>query len=166
MNTTYRLQQAQPTPASAGSPAAARFPRLFRLVLAPALALVFSGLFASCATLNDHTLEITGSVTYRERIALPPGALLEVALADVTDPGTATPPLAERRIHITTSQPPIPFSLSYDSRLLQPGRQYAVQARITVDGQPWFITRTVNHAMDFGIIRHAQVILQRHPPTP
>lgn len=90
------------------------------------------GLASSLAYAADMT--VSGSVFYRERIALPGNASLRVELVDLAKPeavlGTATVAPA--------GQVPIPFGLVVDSAKLSTGQAYALQARIEVDGSTWF----------------------------
>lgn len=87
------------------------------------------------------TAVITGTVSYRERIALPPGARLEVKLLDVS---LADAPA--RTLAATTVRPrggvPIPYRLRVDRSRIRPGHSYALQAQIFVGRQLWFTTAT------------------------
>ncbi|MGE0241223.1 MAG: YbaY family lipoprotein [Parvibaculaceae bacterium] len=84
---------------------------------------------------------LRGRVTYRERIALPPEALLEVRLLDVSLADAPARSLAVTRVK-TRHRMPIPYRLRLDDAKIQRGRTYALQARITVRGKLWFITTT------------------------
>jgi uncharacterized lipoprotein YbaY len=95
---------------------------------------------------------VQGTVTYRQRIALPPTAVVEVALLDVSRADTAAETLAKQTIALDGRQVPVAFALPYDDRLIDPRHTYAVQARILVDGELWF-TNTSRYA----------VISQGHP---
>src|SRR6478672_5321917 len=82
---------------------------------------------------------IRGTATYRERMALPPGAVLAVALQDISRADAAAETLAEARIPIE-GQVPIAFALPYDPARLRPGRRYAVRGVIEIDGKVAFRT--------------------------
>jgi putative lipoprotein len=82
---------------------------------------------------------IAGEVTYRERIALPPDAVLVVELADVSLADAPATVIAKRRI-APTGQVPIKFDIGFDPEAIQKGRTYALQARITVGEGLMFIT--------------------------
>ena len=56
---------------------------------------------------------VSGTVFYRERMALPPGAALTVQLADVSKADAPADVIATETKMLTT-QVPVPFSLSYD----------------------------------------------------
>ncbi len=82
---------------------------------------------------------VTGTVVYLERMALPPDAVLEVRLEDVS---LADAPA--RTLGLSTNpqpgQVPIPFSVQYDPASVQPGHRYAVRATLRVGDALWFTT--------------------------
>lgn len=77
---------------------------------------------------------LSGTVTYRERSALPPGAIVEVKLVDVSRADVPATVLSEQRIRPAGRQVPLPFTLRYDPQAIRPRRTYAVQARILSGG--------------------------------
>lgn len=97
------------------------------------------GLFlAGCAT--DPTAggmirpTMSGTVTYRARMALPPSAVLTVRLLDITRPDAPAVVLSERSIS-NPGNPPIPFELSYPFGGIVAGRHYVIEARIEIAGR-------------------------------
>ena len=87
---------------------------------------------ALSASLAAQSARITGTVTYRERMAMPSSAMVEVTLEDVSRADVAAPVIARTRIE-RPGQVPVAFSLDYDPKLISATRRYAVRARI-VDG--------------------------------
>lgn len=93
---------------------------------------------------------LTGAVTYRARVALPAGAVIEVRLLDVSraDPsaslgaGAPADTLARTEVITRGEQVPVAFSLSYDPSVIQARRRYAVQATIAVEGRIAWRTTT------------------------
>lgn len=73
---------------------------------------------------------ITGSIAYRERIALRPGAVMQVTLSDISLADAAAPELASETRAIGANQVPLPFSLQIRSDALKPNMRYAVRATI------------------------------------
>lgn len=71
---------------------------------------------------------LTGTVTYRERIMLPPSATLTVRLTDVSRQDVAGMVLAEQVI--SPVKVPAAWSLSYDKAAIESTHTYVVQARI------------------------------------
>lgn len=92
-------------------------------------------------TLEDHE-SVTGTVTYLPRIALPPNAVVEVKLVDVSRADAPAIILASQQIMAQGRQVPFPFELVYDPEQIDPRFSYGVQARITVDGELRFISTT------------------------
>jgi len=87
---------------------------------------------ASVAEASDvtETASVTGTVTYRQRVALTPGAVVEVKLLDVSRADAPSVTIAEQVIKPAGRQVPIEFELRYDPRRIEQNRRYAVRARI------------------------------------
>ncbi len=85
-------------------------------------------------------LDITGSVAYRQRIALPPDAILIVRIQDVARAGAPARQLAEQRIELGGHQVPIPFATTIDRDLIGKKSRITVSARIEHKGKLLFIT--------------------------
>lgn len=110
------------------------------------------------------TSSITGSASYRERMALPPDAVLEVQLEDVS---RADAPAVE--IGGTTVQPvgqvPIRFEIPYDPARLQSGHRYQVRASIKAGGSLLFVTDTAYPVLGADGVRHVDMLLKRAMPA-
>lgn len=91
---------------------------------------------------------LSGKVFYREHVALPPEALLEVRLVDVSLADAPSRSLAVTRVK-TRHRMPIPYRLRFDAARIKERRTYALEARITVKGKLWFIT-TSRHTVFAG----------------
>ncbi|MFN4237481.1 MAG: YbaY family lipoprotein [Vogesella sp.] len=90
-----------------------------------------AGSLAACAT-RPGMGYVNGSAFYMERIAYPRDkTLLRVRLLDVSSGVPAV--LAEQTLEKVAT--PIAFSLCYDYAAITTGRQYAVDARLFVDGE-------------------------------
>ena len=81
-------------------------------------------------------LSFVGDVTYRERIALPPGATLRLQLVDLSLP--AAPPRIEVAAPIGEGEVPLNFTLNIDDTLFVAGTRFGLLAGITVDGMLLF----------------------------
>ncbi len=87
---------------------------------------------------------ITGTVTYQDRSALPPDAIVEVELADVSIADAPATVLATQTITVgDVQQAPFPFKLAYDPAAVNPASRYVVSARITIDGQLRYRSQTI-----------------------
>jgi uncharacterized lipoprotein YbaY len=82
---------------------------------------------------------ITGTAMYRERIALPPDAVLEATLEDVTRADAKADTIAQARIP-SPGNPPIAFSITYDPAKIASDRRYVVRAKILVKEKLLFVT--------------------------
>jgi len=85
---------------------------------------------------------VTGTVAYRERMALPPDAVVQVQLSDVSMQDARAQVLSEITLSPAGRQVPLPFELRYDPAKIQPRRRYAVRATIRGEGRLLFTTDT------------------------
>lgn len=80
---------------------------------------------------------IRGSATYRERMALPAGATLEVELLDISKADAPALVISSETVPVLR-QVPIPFSLTYDAAAIDPQHSYVLTARLVRDGETVF----------------------------
>ncbi len=102
------------------------------------LAIVMVG---ACTTMTPPSATISGTATYRERMALPPNAVFEATLEDVSR--ADAPSLVVASTRVTSPAVPIAFSIPYDPARIQANRRYVVRGRITLNGQLMFSSDTV-----------------------
>jgi putative lipoprotein len=102
---------------------------------------------------------INGTVAYRERMALPPGASVEIKLVDGSRADAPSGTIAETTI-VPEGQVPVAYRLTYEASDILPGRSYALQARITVGGRLMFITTTRHPIFSDGADR-TDIIVER-----
>jgi putative lipoprotein len=134
----------------------------FRALIALALCAIAAACH-SAATQGPAaaSASVTGNVTYRERFALPPAAVVHVELLDVSRPQAAAIVLSERDIR-GAGQVPIPFELPYDPAAIDPQGSFAVRARINVDGRLLFTTEKAVRVLTRGHSRQIEIVLR--PP--
>lgn len=106
-----------------------------------------------------ETRHVTGSVTYRERIALPPGAVLEVSLLDVSRQDVVAMVISSDSIEM--SGVPTEFSLPYDSDVVSDALSYSVRAQIMLSGKLLYTSTTANPVLTRGAGDHVDIIVQR-----
>jgi putative lipoprotein len=82
---------------------------------------------------------VTGTATYRERIALSPDAVFEATLEDISGADGPADVVGRTRLE-KPGQPPFRFSIPYDSARIEESRSYTVRARVTAGGNLMFIT--------------------------
>ena len=101
--------------------------------------------FTACLTIMANAASaqsfFTGTATYRERMTLPAGAVLEVTLEDVSRADAPAETIAATRVE-SPGPPPISFKLVYDQRRIVSNRRYVVRARIVAGGELLFTTDT------------------------
>jgi len=78
---------------------------------------------------------LMGTVTYRQRIALPPHAQLVLRLEDISRADAPAVLVAEKTIDTAWRQVPLPFLLTYDPAEIDPRRRYGLRAQIFDDGE-------------------------------
>jgi uncharacterized lipoprotein YbaY len=86
---------------------------------------------------------VTGTITYRNRSALPPTAVIEVTLADISLADAPAKAISTQRIEAGGKQPPFPYELPYDPAQIDQKNTYSVSARITEGNDLLFISDTV-----------------------
>ena len=131
---------------------------LFTVMLMMALVAVFLAekLYAQPTT---EFVFINGSVAYRQRIAMPPDALLTVRVEDVSRADTSAAVLAETRETFGARQVPIPFSLKVPSALIDPRLSYAIHATITVGDKLQFTTTRHYAVLTRGASNNVNLLL-------
>ena len=109
---------------------------------------------------------VSGTVTYRERIALTPGARLIVQIRDTSYADAAAELIAEQVIS-DPGQVPISFDVDYDPDDIDSGSTYSVSARIEEsDGRLAFINDTAYDVITRGSPRKVDMVLVLVEPPP
>lgn len=103
---------------------------------------------------------VSGTVTYRERMALSDGAVIEVSLQDISLADTSATLIAKQRI-TGAGQVPIRFEIPYDPQEIDERMTYAIQARITDGEQLLFINDTVAPVLTRGAGNEIDLVLVR-----
>jgi copper homeostasis protein (lipoprotein) len=83
------------------------------------------------------TLE--GAATYNQRFALPPDAVFEAVLEEVSKADPPPPPIARARIE-SAQYVPFRFRLTYDDAAVKPGARYVVRATVQQQGRVLYMT--------------------------
>jgi len=112
------------------------------------------------------SLRVSGTVAYRERIALDPAAEVVVQLLDVSRMDAPSVTLAEQRIKANGRQSPFAYELTVDAARIDPRMRYAVSARILRGEQLLFINDTQYPVLTQGSGRTADLVLVRVTPSP
>ena len=107
---------------------------------------------------------VTGTVSYLVRMALPPTAVIQVQLQDVSLADAPAKVIAEEKITLGDHQVPVPFSLGFDAAKIEQGHAYSVSAQIRVNGELRFISDKAYPVLTRENPNHADVLVK--PVTP
>lgn len=133
-------------------------------LLAAALLVIVTGCSAVGSVFGGSS--VTGTVTYRERIALTPGAKLTVQIRDSSYAGAAAELIAEQVIS-DPGQVPISFEVDYDADDIESRNTYSVSARIEEsDGRLAFINDTTHEVITRGNPKNVNMVLVLVEPPP
>lgn len=102
---------------------------------------------------------VAGTVTYRQRSALPPGAVLTVRIVDVSRQDASGTMIAQRQIETGGRQAPFPFDLAFDPDKINPRSQYAVQAEIRDQNRLLFINDTRYPVITQGNPKSVEIVV-------
>lgn len=103
---------------------------------------------------------LTGTATYRERIAPPPGARLEAVLRDVSRMDTSAIELG-RTVFEAAGAPPYTFEIDYDPAAIDPKHSYAVRATLWAGDRMMFTTDTHVPVLTQGAPDRADIVMVR-----
>jgi uncharacterized lipoprotein YbaY len=98
--------------------------------------------------------------THRDRMALPPDAVFEATLEDVSR--TDVPAEVIGQVHIDLpSNPPFRFEITYDPAQVIASHRYMVRVRILVSGQLFFTTDQSYPVLTVGHGKEVALLLRR-----
>ena len=128
--------------------------------------LTFIGMTVTACSLTNTSVTdnnaaegiVSGTITYRERMALTPDAEVEIKLLDVSLADIAATEIAS--ITITDpGQVPVDFLLSYDPEKIQPQHTYSIRAEISDRGRRMFTTDTSYPVLTRDNGNHVDMVL-------
>ena len=90
---------------------------------------------------------LSGTAAYRERMMLPPDAVFEAELQDISRAGAPAAVLGSARLD-PAGQPPFRSEIAYDDAAVGPRGRYAVRATITHRAQLLFTTDRIHPVLD------------------
>ncbi len=121
---------------------------------------VAAALVLGSASASSSDTLVRGTATYRERIAMPPGAVLEVTLEDVSLADAPAGVIAKVRLE-NIGNPPYEFEVPYDPAQIDDRQTYAVRARLLFDGQLMFTSDTHHPVLTRGAGDEVAMVLVR-----
>ena len=140
-----------------------------RRTAAVLLITLISMVAAGCGAVGsrlDSSSSVSGTVTYREPIALTPGATLTVEIRDTSLIDAAAELIAEQVI-TDPGQVPISFEVPYDPDDIESRNTYSVSARIVEsDGRLAFTNDTAYDVITGGNPQRVDMVLVVVEPPP
>ena len=103
--------------------------------------------------------KISGTAFYRQRIAMPEGAVFEAVLQDVSKMDVAAITIATTKIE-NPGNVPISFEIDFDPARIDERMSYSVRAEIRVNGELWANTDTQYPVLTRGAGNSVELLLQ------
>ncbi|MBS0293442.1 MAG: META domain-containing protein [Proteobacteria bacterium] len=119
-------------------------------------------LLGGCAVAPAPDAFITGAAISRERLYVPPGAVFDASLVDVTQAGEPPTVLGRQRI-APAGPPPYALRIPYHQARIHARGRYEVRAAVTLEGRLLLDAPGSHPALIDPAYRHADVILARVP---
>lgn len=93
---------------------------------------------------------VSGTVWIRQKIALPPDAVLTVTLSDASLADAPSKVLSQKVTRTEGKQAPFSFALPYNPADIQPNARILLSSAVTLNGKLMFITDTVQEVINHG----------------
>lgn len=138
--------------------------KLWHVMSSAALAVVISGCADPANNVATPTLgsqvagqqaalkqpNVSGSVWIRQKVALPPDAVLTVTVSDASVADAPSKVIAQRAVRTEGKQSPFQFILPYNPADIQPNARILLSAAVSIDGKLAFITDAVKPVINQG----------------
>ncbi|MFU0886498.1 YbaY family lipoprotein [Kluyvera sichuanensis] len=93
---------------------------------------------------------VSGNVWIRQKVALPPDAVLTVTLSDASLADAPSKVLSQKVTRTEGKQAPFSFALPYNPADIQPNARILLSAAVTINDKLVFITDTVQEVINHG----------------
>ena len=104
-------------------------------------------------TLSQQTTQqpnVSGTVWIRQKVALPPDAVLTVTLSDASLADAPSKVLSQKAVRTEGKQSPFSFVLPFNPADIQPNARILLSAAVTVNDKLVYITDTVQPVINQG----------------
>jgi putative lipoprotein len=118
-----------------------------------------SGPRAADAEPDGAPNRIAGTAVLTQELLLPPGAVFEARLEDVSIADARAVELGRTTI-AQPGESPIGFTIEFDPGNVDPRHRYAVRAQIRVDGELWFTSDSMYPVLTPGAGRRVELALK------
>lgn len=113
------------------------------------------------SVLEDNTSVVTGSIVYRDRMALPDDARITVSLSDVSLADAPAKILSSVTFDAEGKQVPIMYKVPYTVDQVRAADRIAITATITIDGKLVYTTTTMHEVLTHGQPSRKDIIVER-----
>lgn len=114
---------------------------------------------------NEGDATVTGTVSYRERVALPADAVVEISIVDASLADSATKVVASANVPAAGRQVPLTFDIHYDSRSIEQRHLYIIRANIRSGDHLLFASDVIRGVITQGNPTQVDLVLSRVDPT-
>jgi len=107
-------------------------------------------------TLTQQTIQqpnVSGTIWLRQKVALPPDAVLTVTLSDASLADAPSKVISQRAVRTEGKQAPFSFVLPYTPSEVQPNARILLSAAVTINDKLVFITDTVQEVINNGGVK-------------
>jgi putative lipoprotein len=99
--------------------------------------------------ISVKTAQLTGTISYREKIALPSGSEVTAQIRDITSGQSQV--IAETKITTQGENVPVSFTINYNPMKISEERNYDIYATIAVDGQTKWVNVDYTPFLEGGV---------------
>lgn len=135
--------------------------QLVSILISALLLSAFFGINTAAGGGDAASSRVTGTVTYLERVALPPTAVVKVQLVDVSRADAPAITLGEQIFSAGGKQVPFFFEIPFDPAKIKANYTYAVQARIEEGDRLRFISDQRYAVITRNAPMHVDMVLRR-----
>lgn len=136
------------------------------LVLAGTISLGPTLAAQSSAQPEPAAHQVTGTVAYLQRIALPPNAVVKLVIEDVSYADAPAVSIAEETITTEGRQVPIAFAVRYDVAIVDPTHRYQIRATIAAQDHLLFTSTTAYPVLTRGASTNVDIRLDQVQGNP
>jgi putative lipoprotein len=103
---------------------------------------------------------VTGTVTYRQRMALPPAAIVKIVLEDVSRQDAPAREISQTTFEAAGKQVPLPFRILFDRSDIDEKHTYAVRASILLNDKIIFASTQRYNVITQGAPKSVDIVLE------
>ena len=110
--------------------------------------------------------QVIGTVSYRQRIALPPNAVVKLVIEDVSYADAPAVSIADEEITTQGRQVPIAFGVPNDPAVIDPTHRYQIRATIAAQDHLLFASTAAYPVLTHGAPTHVDIRLDQVQGNP